>query len=67
MPVISGRYWNMVHGATPDEVRQGKEGMQNMRILAKNMAYHLKCKEAAAKAGILPPAPEKIEFTNFIR
>ncbi len=67
MPVASGRYWNMVHGGTPDEVRQDKEGMQNMRILAKNMAYLLKCKEAAAKAGITPPLAEKIEFTNFIR
>ena len=67
MPVISGRYWNMVHGAVPEEVLQDKEGIQNMRILAKNMAYFLKCKEAAAKAGILPPAAEKVEFTNFIR
>ena len=67
MPVISGRYWNMVHGANAEEVKQDKEGMQNMRILAKNMAYHLKCKEAAAKAGIEPPAREQIEFTNFIR
>lgn len=67
MPVISGRYWNMVHGASPEEVLQDKEGMQNMRILAKNMAYFLKCKETAAKAGILPPEAEKIEFTNFIR
>ena len=67
MPVISGRYWNMVHGATPAEVVQDKEGMQNMRILAKNMAYHLKCQEAAAKAGITPPTPETVEFTNFIR
>lgn len=66
MPVIPGRYWNMVHGATPEDVKQDKEGMQNMRILAKNMAYHLKCKEAAAKAGILPPLPEQIEYTNFI-
>ncbi len=67
MPVISGRYWNMVHGATPEEVRQDREGMQNMRILAKNMAYFLKCKEAASKAGIVPPVAETIEFTNFIR
>jgi multimeric flavodoxin WrbA len=67
MPVISDRYWNMVHGATADEVLQDKEGMQNMRILAKNMAYHLKCKEAAAQCGILPPQAEQIEFTNFIR
>lgn len=67
MPVISGRYWNMVHGATPDEVRQDLEGMQNMRILARNFAYHLKCKEAAAKAGILLPKQETTVFTNFIR
>lgn len=67
MPVVSGRYWNMVHGNTPDEVRQDKEGMQNMRILAKNMAYLLKCKEAAAKAGITPLEREPVERTNFIR
>ena len=67
MPVISGRYWNMVHGATPDEVRQDLEGMQNMRILARNFAYHLKCKEAATKAGILLPKQETTVFTNFIR
>ena len=66
MPVISGRYWNMVHGGTPDQVRQDKEGMQNMRILAKNMAYFLKCKQAAKEAGIEPPEAEKPELTNFI-
>lgn len=67
MPIISGRYWNMVHGATPEDVAQDKEGLQNMRILAKNMAWHLKCREAAEKVGITPPEPEQIEFTNFIR
>ncbi len=66
MPIISGRYWNMVHGQNPEEVKQDKEGMQNMRILAKNLAYHLKCKEAAAKAGIVSPAVENVEYTNFI-
>lgn len=67
MPIISGRYWNMVHGAKPEDVLQDKEGMQNMRILARNMAWHLKCREAAEKAGIFPPEPEDITFTNFIR
>ncbi len=67
MPVVSGRYWNMVHGVTPEQVRQDKEGMQNLRILAKNMAYLLKCREAATKEGILPPEAEKMEKTNFIR
>ena len=67
MPVISGRYWNMVHGHTPDEVRQDAEGMQNMRILARNMAWHLKCLEAGRKAGVALPKQEEIVFTNFIR
>ena len=42
MPIISGRYWNMVHGATPEDVVQDFEGMHNMRIVARNMAWHLK-------------------------
>lgn len=67
MPVISGRYWNMVHGANADEVKQDLEGMQNMRILARNMAYHLKCKDVGQKAGINPPSTEEVVFTNFIR
>ena len=67
MPIISGRYWNMVHGHTPDEVKQDLEGLQNMRILARNMAWHLKCQEAAKKAGIELPKQEEIVFTNFIK
>ncbi len=67
MPIISGRYWNMVHGATPDDVKQDLEGMQNMRILARNMAWHLKCKEAGEKAGVPMPKAEETVFTNFIR
>lgn len=67
MPVISGRYWNMVHGATPEDVKKDLEGLQNMRILARNMAWHLKCLEAGKKAGIEPPKPEQTIMTNFIR
>lgn len=67
MPLISGRYWNMVHGATPEDVKQDLEGMQNMRILARNMAWHLKCREAADNAGIPLPKKEEIIYTNFIK
>ncbi len=67
MPVISGRYWNMVHGNTPDEVKQDLEGLQNMRILARNMAWFLKLREAGKKAGIKPPVREDVIKTNFIR
>lgn len=67
MPVISSRYWNMVHGATPDDVLKDEEGMQIMRILGKNMAWYLKSMDAAKKAGILPPEKEEVIKTNFIR
>ena len=67
MPMISGRYWNMVHGATAEQVLEDKEGLQNMRILARNMAWHLKCQEAGKNAGIPMPKTEEIVFTNFIR
>lgn len=67
MPIISARYWTMVHGNTPDEVRQDAEGMQNLRILADNMAYFLKCRQAAKESGIEPPTKKIAEWTNFIR
>lgn len=67
MPVISSRYWNMVHGNSPEEVRQDLEGLQIMRALGKNMAWFLKCKEAGAKAGVAMPEKEARVATNFIR
>lgn len=67
MPIISGRYWNMVHGRNADDVKQDLEGMQNMRILARNMAYYLKCIEAGENSGIELPKQEEVVFTDFIR
>lgn len=67
MPVISSRYWNMVHGNTPEEVLQDKEGLFTVRTLGRNMAWFLKCKEAGEKAGIPLPKEEEPARTNFIR
>lgn len=67
MPVVSSRYWNVVHGNTPAEVTQDLEGVQIMRVLGKNMAWLLKCKEAGLKAGISLPESEERVATNFIR
>jgi multimeric flavodoxin WrbA len=67
MPVISSRYWNMVHGFTPEEVKQDLEGIQIMRVLGKNMAWFLKCKEAGMRAGVPLPKKEKLISTPFIR
>ena len=64
MPVVSSRYWNQVHGYTPDDVRKDEEGLQTMRTLGDNMAWLLKCIEKAA----LPlPEQEPPMVTNFIR
>ena len=67
MPVISTRYWNMVHGMTAEEVEQDGEGLYNMRVLARNMAYFLRCKEAAEKLAVPLPKFEPPTFTNFVR
>lgn len=67
MPIVSSNYWNMVHGNTPEEVLQDKEGVQIMETLGKNMAWLLKCLEAGKKAGVEEPAKPVKVMTNFIR
>lgn len=68
MPIVTSRYWNMVHGNTPDEVLKDEEGLQIMRVLGRNMAWMLKLKEVGQKAGVpLPKQEEKRIATNFIR
>ncbi len=64
MPVVSSQYWNMVHGNTPDEVRQDLEGLQIMRTLGRNMAWLL---QSIEKAALPRPAKEEPQRTNFIR
>ena len=68
MPIVSSRYWNMVHGNTPDEVCQDEEGLQIMRYLGRNMAWMLKLIESGRQNGILPPEQEERRLaTNFIK
>ncbi|WP_071142441.1 flavodoxin family protein [Acidaminococcus timonensis] len=67
MPVVSSNYWNMVHGNTPEEVLQDKEGVQIMETLGRNMAWLLKSIEAGKKAGVAEPAKPVKVMTNFIR
>lgn len=67
MPIISSRYWNAVHGNTPDEVLKDEEGLQTIRILVKNMIYFLRCIEAGKKENVALPKPERKIQTNFIR
>lgn len=66
MPIASTQYWNSIHGRDPGEVLQDEEGLQTMRVLARNMSFLIKCiNDGKEKYGL----PEKEEFvrTNFIR
>ena len=67
MAVVSSQYWNMVHGNTPEEIKQDLEGLQTMRTLAKNMAWLLKCIKAGKEKGIEKPVLEQQVKTNFVR
>jgi multimeric flavodoxin WrbA len=67
MPIVSGRYWNMIHGNTPEQVVQDAEGMQNLRFVGRNMAWMLKCIDAGKQAGIAMPEVEQKVWTNFVR
>ena len=58
----------IVHGSTPEDVRQDEEGMQIMRMLGRNMAYMIRAFALARENGLLPPDMEKPKMrTNFIR
>lgn len=67
MPIVSSRYWPMVHGNSPEEVRQDEEGMSVMRTLGNNMAWLLRSIQAGRDAGLALPEPEPPARTNFIR
>ena len=68
MPIISTRYWNMVFsGENPEDIINDTEGIQAMRMLARNMSYYLKCMEAGREKGINPPEQEETSWCNFQR
>jgi multimeric flavodoxin WrbA len=67
MPVVSSRYWNMVHGNTPEEVMQDEEGVQIMRVLGRNMAFLIRAIAAERERGGLPEVDAVRVNTNFIR
>lgn len=54
MPIISSKYWNLLHGFIPEDEKIDLDGLP-MRILGRNMAWFLKCKEAGIKAEVTFP------------
>ena len=66
MPVASSQYWNSIHGAAAGEAAQDAEGLQTMRVLARNMAFLMKS-IALGKEQYGLPEKEPFQRTNFIR
>ena len=66
MPIASGQYWNGIHGAAPGEALEDLEGRQQMRTVARNMAFLMKSIELGREQFGLPEVEERAK-TNFIR
>ena len=66
MPVASSQYWNGVHGRLPGEAEQDAEGLQTMRVLARNMTFLMKS-IALGKEQYGLPEKEPRQATHFIR
>lgn len=66
MPVASSQYWNSVHGRAAGEAGEDDEGLQTMRVLARNMSFLMKSIALGKEKYGLPEQEEHV-FTNFVR
>ena len=66
MPVASSQYWNSIHGRMPGEAKEDGEGLQTMRVLARNMAFLMKSIALGKEKYRLPEKEERVS-THFIR
>ncbi len=66
MPVASSQYWNSVHGREKGEAEQDGEGLQTMRVLARNMTFLMKSIALGKEQFGLPEQEDRV-FTHFIR
>ena len=55
MLLVSAKYWNMVHGNTPEQVLSDVEGINNLHILGNNLSWIVKVINSAKKNGIVLP------------
>lgn len=65
MPVASSQYWNSVHGRKVGDAVKDEEGLQTMRVLARNMTFLMKSIALGKEAYGLPDKEEKRAWTNI--
>ena len=66
MPIASGRYWNNGFGREQGQIEEDLEGLQNARIVARNMTFLMRG-IALAKEKYGLPEKEEITYTHFIK
>lgn len=66
MPVASSQYWNSVHGREMGQAVEDLEGLQTMRILARNMTFLMKSIALGKEAYGLPKTEDRV-WTHFVR
>lgn len=65
MPVASSQYWNSIHGNSPGQAENDLEGLQVMRVLARNMTFLMKSIALGKEKYGLPEKEDHV-WTNFI-
>lgn len=65
MPVVSSQYWNSVHGVAPGDAKEDAEGLQTVRVLARNMTFLMKSIALGREKFGLPEKEDHL-WTNFI-
>ena len=65
MPIAPSQYWNIAYGRDALEVLKDEEGIQTVRVLAKNMIFLMKSIELGKKEYGLPEKETPVR-TNFI-
>ena len=66
MPIASSQYWNNAFGLEQGQAAQDAEGLQTMRILARNMIFLMKSISLGKEKFGLPEKENQV-FTHFIR
>lgn len=66
MAIASSNYWNMIHGSKASDVLEDLEGVQTMQMLARNVAFLVKCINLGKENGLTLEIDKKVK-TNYIR
>jgi multimeric flavodoxin WrbA len=65
-PIVSGTYWNGIHGQKNDEVLEDAEGIYNVRQVSRNLVWLIKA-ISNTQSDYTPEITDPKPWTNFIR